>query len=155
MRPTFRLPIAALALLLAAPALAAPAAAPKFKVQVTLSAQAQARLAKLKEAITVSAMYSGAPNKAGAKIAMEGEIDLGNEEITKTPAGAALDFDFVGKGYKAGDLKYVAGKPRLLINVYSARRVADDNLLDCAIHDGAIDAAGAKPIAIACKLIEE
>ncbi|MER2605462.1 MAG: hypothetical protein ABTQ29_06520 [Siculibacillus sp.] len=159
MRTTLALGLLAVALA-AAPAstlAAPPPAGPKFKLTVTLSPAALAKLTAKKEAVTISAMYGGEPNKAGESRAIEGEINLGNDDLTRVADGAKVEFDFTGKGFKAAEMKYVkTGTARILINGYSARRAFDDNILDCAIWDGTLaEAAAASPIPIACKLIEE
>ncbi|MGZ5827314.1 MAG: hypothetical protein ACXWJW_02115, partial [Xanthobacteraceae bacterium] len=43
----------------------------------------------------------------------------------------------------------------ILVNVFTARRSGDLNLIDCGIFDGSVAEARAKPVAIACKLIGE
>lgn len=157
MRSLGRLLAAAVALA-PVPALAA-GEAPKFSLVLTLSPHALAKLAGLKEEVTVAAMYSGDPTKEATrkKIPDEiGEIGLGNEEITRAPAAGPQSFAFAGKGFDAKKLKWVMpGTAKVLINVYSARKAADDNLLDCGIFEGTLAEAAAKPIEISCKLIEE
>lgn len=138
------------------PAPAAPAAGPKFNLVLGLSPAAVKKLTAMGEAITVSAMYEGEPNKAGEKKAIEGVIPLGEENLERKPVAAGDRMTFVGKGFKTADLKWVKpGGARVLINVYSARKVADDNLLDCAIYEGTLAEAAAKPVLISCKLIDE
>lgn len=133
--------------------------APKFSLVLTLSPAALADLLRLKEQVTVSAMYSGEPTKEATKKGIPdevGEVGLGNEEITRPPSTEPTTFAFAGKGFQAKRLKWVApGTAKLLINVYSARKAADDNLLDCGIFEGTLAEAAAKPIEISCKLIGE
>ncbi len=47
------------------------------------------------------------------------------------------------------------GAPEMLINVYTSRKVFQDNLLHCDLFQGPFDAIPDKPIAINCKLIAE
>lgn len=133
--------------------------APTFQVAVTLSPAARADLVRRKEQITVAAMYSGEPTAAATKKGIPdevGEVGLGNEETTRPPAPDPMTFAFAGKNFQAARVKWVKpGTPRVLINVYSARKAADDNLLDCGIFDGVFAEAAAKPIEITCKLIGE
>lgn len=152
---TTRLCLSALAGLVAgATAALAADAQPKFDVALKLSPAALSKLAGMGEQVTVSAMYAGEPTRAGEKKAIEGEINLGEENVTRKPV-AADTYAFVGKGFKTADLKWVKPRAaRLLINVYSARKVSDDNLLDCDIYDGLL-ADVPKPLPIACKLIGE
>jgi hypothetical protein len=125
---------------------------PPFEVVVTLSEQAKSKLATSKEMVHVSAMYYGEAEEGFTGDEM-GEIQLGEE-----------DADIPGEGSaKFGQLKIskddlaqiVAHKPSVLINVYTSRKVFEDNLLDCGIFQGLVEEAAQKPIAIACKLIGE
>ena len=45
--------------------------------------------------------------------------------------------------------------PQLLINVYSGRKSSPNNLLDCGIYEGSLQAIQGQSIPIACKLIGE
>ena len=53
-----------------------------------------------------------------------------------------------------GKMRKIKGRPELLINVYSSRKVFKDNLLDCDIFQDDPHKAAAG-IAITCKLIGE
>ncbi len=152
---TTRLCLSALAGLVAGATTALAAdAPPKFDVALKLSPAALKKLAGMGEEVTVAAMYSGEPTRAGEKKAIEGEINLGEENVTRKPA-ATTTYSFVGKGFKTADLKWVKpGTAQMLINVYSARKVADDNLLECELWNSPLDAIP-KPLDIACKLIDE
>jgi hypothetical protein len=44
---------------------------------------------------------------------------------------------------------------QLLINVYSGRKSSPNNLLDCGIYEGPMQAVQGKSIPISCKLIGE
>lgn len=149
---------AALAAALPASAVAAEAP-PKFSVVVTLSAEALADLTMRHEQVTVSAYYSGEPTPEAEKkkLANEiGEIDLGDETLTRPITGATETFAFAGKTFQAKKTKWIKpGTAGVLINVYSARKSTDDNLLDCGLFQDKVALANAKPIEIACKLIGE
>jgi len=127
-------------------------ALPPYEVAVSLSDNAKSKIAESKEMVHVSAMYYGVAEEGFTGDEM-GEIQLGVE-----------DFDIPGEGsVKLGALKMskddlaqvVGHKPSVLINVYTSRKVFEDNLLDCEIFQGLVDEAAEKPIAIACKLIGE
>ena len=156
-----RLPLlAAVALLAAAPAASRAAEpTPNFSVVVTLSAEAQADLTKRKEQVTVAAMYSGEPTREAVKKKIDdevGEVVLGDEALTRPIVGGKETFAFAGKAFDGKRTKWVKpGTASILINVYSARKAADDNLLDCGIFQDTVAVANAKPIEIACKLIGE
>lgn len=153
-----RLALAAILSLLPAAVVAAEPV-PKFSVTVTLSQAALGKLATIKEQMTVSAHYSGEPTKDAEKKKIPneiGEVDLGDEEQTRAPAKATETFAFAGKTFDTKKTKWIKpGTSGILINVYSARRAVDDNVLDCGIFQDTVAVAMAKPIAITCKLIGE
>lgn len=125
-----------------------------FVVDVQLSPAAKAQLDALGEKVEISAWYYGLPNAAGKKVIppdSDGQFDLGNRDVVLNPGerntlirGDALD---------ESKLKYIDGEPLVLVNVYTARKVAKDNLLDCGIFEDKVTKAQAAPIPIACKLI--
>ncbi|MCE1235736.1 MAG: hypothetical protein LWW93_05195 [Hyphomicrobiales bacterium] len=152
--------LAAVVLLAAAPAPSfAAEPTPNFSVVVTLSAEARADLTRRKEQVTVAAMYSGEPTREATKKKIDneiGEVDLGHEELTRPIPGGKETFAFAGKAFDAKRVKWIKpGAASVLINVYSARKAADDNLLDCGIFQDTVTLANSKPIEIACKLIGE
>lgn len=157
--PRFSL-LAAIALLAAAPAPSLAAEpTPNFSVVVTLSAEARADLTKRKEQVTVSAMYSGEPTREAVKKKIDseiGEVVLGEETLTRPIVGGKETFAFAGKAFDVKRTKWIKpGTASILINVYSARKTADDNLLDCGIFEDVLAVAAAQPIEISCKLIAE
>ena len=120
-----------------------------FTVVVALTPQASAKLTALHEKVTVAAYYYGLP-APGVQAGPDGQVDLGSEKVEFAPpqnqavfAGALDD----------GELKTIAGPPRVLVNVFSARQAAPDNLLDCGIFDDAIVTAQAHTPHIVCDLI--
>lgn len=124
-----------------------------FAVDLTLSPKAAALLKARHEGIVVSAMYSGDPLPAWTRKAdEEGMIDLGNEIVTV--AGVAGRATITGNKVLRAHLAW-AKNIQVLINVYSARRSSQDNLLDCGIFEDTVAKAQARPIAISCKLIGE
>ncbi|NLH83080.1 MAG: hypothetical protein GX458_19890 [Phyllobacteriaceae bacterium] len=138
---------------------ASAAETPKFDLVLSLSPAALAELTKIHEQVTIAAMYAGEPTKDAQKKKIDdeiGEVNLGHEEITRPMTASTTTVSFVGKGFDAKRLKWVKpGTAKVLINVYSARKVNDDNLLDCGLFEDTYAAAAAKPIEISCKLIAE
>lgn len=128
---------------------------PNFTVVVSLSPKALAEMTAKREEIVLSAYYAGQPTKAAEKRANEiGEIDLGSEE-RRLPAGGGT-VAFTGKGFEVKRLGWVAGrKAEVNLNVYSARKSSEDNLLDCTHFQDAVTVAAVRPIAVTCKLIGE
>ncbi len=125
---------------------------PPYEVVVSLSQKAKDKLASSKEMVHVSAMYYGEAEEGFTGDDM-GEIQLG-EEDADLPGEGPVKFGEVKMSKH--DIEQVVGqKPSVLINVYTSRKVFEDNLLDCGIFQGLVEEAAQKPIAIACKLIGE
>lgn len=127
-------------------------ALPKYSVDVALSAKAAAKLVESGETIHIAAVYFGTarPGVQGDDV---GQIPLGNEDTDIPAAGAAILGHIKLKSAEVA--KIAEARPQLLINVYTSRKVFEDNLLDCGIFQDSVDVAAAKPIRIACKLIGE
>ena len=144
--------LAGLAILALAACHAAPAPGVyAFTVEVVLTPAAAARLQALHEKVAVIADYSGLP-APGVQATPDGQVDLGSETVELAPTeGRAA---FTAAAIDGGDLKTIAGKPRVLINVVSARHAAPDNLLDCGIFEDDITVAQAKTPRITCDLIK-
>jgi hypothetical protein len=126
-----------------------------FTVDLSLSPKAAARLSRLSEGIVVAAFFSGLPTPAARKKAdAEGQIFLGNEEITVE--STARSVQMTGRVVPRNRLDWVKDrKVEVLVNVYSARRKGPDNLLDCDIFEGEVTVAAQAPVKIGCKLIGE
>lgn len=123
---------------------------PKYTVTVTLSGAAAQKLSSSGELVHVAAMYFGQARR-GVKGDELGEIHFTKQDADiRAPGVARLG----GITLAADKLRQIKGRPELLINVYSSRKVFKDNLLDCDIfqEDPRKAAAG---IAITCKLIGE
>ena len=144
--------VAGLAIATLAACHAAPARGPyAFTVEVTLTPAAASRLQALHEKGAVIADYSGSP-APGAQATPDGQVDLGSETVELAPTeGHAA---FTAAAIDSGELKTIAGKPRVLINVVSARHAAPDNLLDCSIFEDDIAVAQARTPRITCDLIK-
>lgn len=125
---------------------------PAYSVSVKLSPAAEKKVTAMKEGITVSLMYNLEP---GPKVKDGFPLLIGEETLTLKGAGTVaagkvkLDPKEIRKGKKGA-------APTLLINVYTSRLVAQDNLLSCDLFDAPFkDIPRDKPIEIMCKLIEE
>lgn len=129
---------------------AASAQIPSYTVAVTLSPKAREKLDSSGETVRVAAYYYGEA-KPGVPADEVGEISLGSE-TKDIEQGSSVTLG--GRIAPAEELsKIVGGKPKLLINVYSSRKVFEDNLLDCGIWQD--DATKASTLTISCKLIGE
>jgi len=133
---------------------AAPASPYDFDVNLTLTARAAERLASTDERVIVDAMYYGLPVSDDAPgIDEHGmEIGLGASEIEVPPESA--DVKVSGEGFDATYIKSVKGEPEVLVNVYSARKTHEKNLLSCGIYQGPVSMAQKKPVDIQCDLID-
>ena len=80
------------------------------------------------------------------------EIELGSSEIEAAPESATVNV--TGAGFDATYMKSVKGDPEVLINVYSARKTHENNLLNCGIYQGPVSMAQKKPVDIQCDLID-
>ena len=120
-----------------------------FTIDLRLSDASANRLQRMGEKVKIMAYYSGEP-KPGVKPNEDGEIDLGSESREIRPQSQIVSFQ--GTYDQRTALRKVKGQPRLLINVYSARRAHRDNLLDCGIYDGSIFRIPPR-YTIRCKLI--
>ncbi len=146
MRPLALLPLLALAAC-HTPAAHGPLA---FSVDVTLTPAAAQKLSALHEKVTVAAYYLGSP-APGVPVTADGQVDLGSEKVEFAPPQSHMDF--TASVIDGGDLKTITGKPRVLINVFSSRHAAADNLLDCDTFEDDIAVAQARPPHITCGLL--
>jgi len=121
-----------------------------FAVDVDLTPAAAQKLSALHEKVAVAAYYSGLPAQ-GVQAGQDGQVDLGSDKQEFAPPQSEARFS--GTVVAESDLKTISGKPRVLINVFSARHASPDNLLDCGIFDGEIAAAQAKTPRITCDLL--
>ncbi len=139
-----------------APGTAAVAGAPSpyaFEVALTLTPRAAEKLAATKERVIVDAMYFGmsvGPDAPG--VDEHGQIHLGGDMIEVDPVNAVVKAP--GAGFDATHITSVQGEPEVLVNVYSARKTHDDNLLECGLYQGPVAMAQKQAVPIACDLIE-
>jgi len=126
-----------------------------FSVDISLSSQAAAKLAALKEQIVVSAVWSGEPTRAARKHADEmGQIDLGTEQVRIPGSGGRAEI--TGRSVQVKHIDWVKNRAVVVnVNVFSARVSGPDNVLDCGLFENAVALARSKPVQIACKLIGE
>ncbi|WP_054311887.1 hypothetical protein [Mesorhizobium sp. 1M-11] len=123
-------------------------------ITIVLSPRAAATLSKHKEAIIVSASYSGDPEKSAEKHADEiGRIDLGTEEHSMPGTGGTVRLT----GPKTDEEKFgwIKGPVLINVNVYSARKSSQDNLLNCDFIDGPLPQVAKAPVTLNCSLIAE
>ena len=125
-----------------------------FDVQLTLTPRAAEKLASTDEAVIVSAMYFGMPVSDTAPGLDEHgmEIGLGGDDVEVAPQSALVVVP--GAGFDATNIASVKGEPEVLVNVYSARKTHENNLISCGIYQGPISMAQKKPVDIQCDLIE-
>jgi hypothetical protein len=126
-----------------------------FSIDVSLSPQAAAKLAALKEQIVVSVLWYGEPTKAARKHADEmGQIDLGKEEARLPGSGGRAEI--TGRSVQLKQLDWVKDRAvQVNVNVFSARLSGPNNILNCDLFDDNVVVARSKSVQIACKLIEE
>lgn len=128
---------------------------PGVTVILNDSPQAQQALVSRKETVIVSASITGFPKPGTPRKDLDGEgqVDLGNftREILPGRNGVFKTFAL----NKAGLTRLDQRGPQLLINVYSGRKSSPNNLLDCGIYQGPLQAVENHSIPIACKLIGE
>jgi len=125
-----------------------------FDVQLTLTPRAAERLAGTDEAVIVSAMYYGLPVSDTAPGLDEHgvEIGLGGDDVEVAPQSALVVVP--GMGFDAANIASVKGEPEVLVNVYSARKTHENNLISCGIYQGPVAMAQKKPVDIQCDLID-
>lgn len=125
-----------------------------FDVQLTMTGRAAERLTAIGEMVTVSVVYHGEP-KPGVVLAEEGMIGvvLGEERVDVTPD--TRDVVVTGAGFDEKAMADVQGEPQVLLNVHTARKAHQDNLIWCGLYEGPVAMAREKPIAISCDLIDQ
>lgn len=124
---------------------------PKYVVQLALSPAAASKLSSSGETVRVSASYYGTA-VPGVPAGDDGEVGLANETVDLPSGTTAVNLG--GISIAESDIRKTReGRPLLLINVYTSRKVFADNLLNCGIYQG--DAALAGQVEINCKLIGE
>jgi hypothetical protein len=123
-----------------------------FDVQLTLTPRAADKLVSTRERIIVAGMFWGAPNAAAMPAADEmGQIPLGEDFLEVAPRSATVTVP--AANFDPAQLPNVEGAPQVLVNVYSARKTHEDNLLACGIYEGPVAMAQKQAVDIQCDLI--
>ena len=143
-------------LMLALVAMSGPAAAQQhdhpLNINVTLTPPAAEKMKGTSEEITVSAVWSGTPNHKGrSQVDESGSVPLATEDVTGNTGGL---LSLSGR-LPAERLELIQGPPQVNVNVYSARKTSDDNILSCDVIDGPAEPLSGKIIPILCSLITE
>jgi len=126
-----------------------------FSLDITLSPKAAERLRATHEGIAANASYYGNPTAAAAKHGDEvGHIDLGVERHDLSAQAGRVRF--TGHKVMLERLPWVDGGVKVNVNVYSARRSNEDNILACDFIDTDLAAVvKAQPVTLHCGLITE
>lgn len=125
-----------------------------FEVNLTLTPRAAEKLASTDERVIVSTMYYGLPvsDTAPGIDPEDMEIPLGGDDVEVAPENAVVTAP--GNAFDATYLTSVKGEPEVLVNVYSARKTHENNLISCGIYQGPVSMAQKKPVDIQCDLID-
>ncbi|MCE4226174.1 hypothetical protein HCU64_20690 [Methylobacterium sp. C25] len=134
-----------------------------FSVRVSLSPKALQKLTAMSESVNVKSFYYGKsakkPTRADIKRAREegrepDQIEIVGDVVTLPAAGGLAEIP--GRNLDAAEIAAVGRNLlKVNLNVFSARKAVQDNLLDCDLFDDDLELARAKPIAIGCRLIGE
>ena len=108
-----------------------------------------ARMTSLGEWVTISAYYSGDPAREDAPTDEMGMVFLGHEEANIFPANQRIE---LGGSLTGAPLDWVV-TPLVNVNVYSARFVDENNILDCGIVDGPVPELAQADQTISCTLL--
>ncbi|TPE63919.1 hypothetical protein FJQ54_03500 [Sandaracinobacter neustonicus] len=125
-----------------------------FDLKTVLSKRAAAELGRRKEGVIVSASYYGDPLPSAQRHANEvGQIDLGRETMTLRGLGGPIHVS--GANVETKRLGWLKGPPMVNVNVFTARRSSQNNLINCDFIDGEVARVAAQPITLHCALIGE
>jgi len=126
-----------------------------FAIDIVLTQRAAAELARRREGITVWTSFSGTPRNENANHVDDhsGELDLGSHEVTV--AGQNGRVDIPGSALRRERFGNLRGAPQVLVNVFSARRSDQNNLLNCGIVQGELSQVAGRTHRITCSLIGE
>jgi hypothetical protein len=127
---------------------------PEFSLKIILSAQAEEKLRSLGESITAAAIFDGdGESYPGIDNAPFRDVYLGRaeKEVDKNNIVEFKDVKVSAKGTKhLTDKNYY-----VTINVYSARKVLKNNILNCGVPEDRIQNIKGKTLDVGCSLIEE
>lgn len=122
-----------------------------FSVDLTFTPEATAKLEALGEKVTVGVAYFGEPKPDVPTPDEPGGLPLGADYVEVEPRDGTVK---IPGNVDVSRLVDVIGEtPSVNINVYSARKKHDDNLLDCAFFEDRVSAAQQAKPTLACKLL--
>lgn len=121
----------------------------KIRIAISFDEATVAKLTSLGEWVTVSAYYSGDPAREDAPTDEMGMVYLGHEEAQIFPANQTVE---LGGFLSGAPLDWVT-EPLINVNVYSARFVDQNNILNCGIVDGPVAGLAGADQSISCTLL--
>ncbi|MDQ7089837.1 MAG: hypothetical protein Q9M50_04235 [Methylococcales bacterium] len=127
-------------------------AGPSFSVKINLSKKAKAKLSKINEKIIINSMFNG--NGEGKK-ETEGdpqEVNLGDFEV-EVDLDETATFNKIYFPKEAVNRLTHSQNYQLTLNIVSARKADDFNLLDCSFVSEEVQSIEGKTIIVPCKLI--
>lgn len=136
-----------------APSILATTGLDPIALTLTLDPAAAGKLKDMGERVIVSAMYyAHARPGAASEEAPDGMLDLGTEEFVVEAASQTLSLSPAPLSSETAE-RSVDGVVRLLVNVYTAREAAPDNLIHCGIIDGPVVELAGAPQAVSCEML--
>lgn len=124
-----------------------------FDVALTLTPRAAEKLAGMGEAVTIDTVFFGEPKPGGLKPEDENDfITMGGEQVNAPPANGVIMVP--GESYDPAREADVESGKQVLVNVFTARKAHQDNLISCGIYQGPLAMAQKQPVEIRCDLIE-
>jgi hypothetical protein len=101
--------------------------------------------------VTVASYYSGDPAPGStATLTEEGQVYLGEEQLTIRPVDQTVRLGGVLSGMAVDQVEL----PYVNVNIFTARAVDENNLINCDILDMPVEEATRSPQAIRCTLIK-
>ena len=122
----------------------------KISINISFDEPTIARLTSLGEWVTVSAYYFGDPAREDAPTDEMGMVYLGHEEANIFPATQRVE---IGGFLDAAPIEWVT-EPLVNVNIYSARFVDENNILECGLVEGPVAALSAQDQTISCTLLD-
>ncbi|NUB44552.1 hypothetical protein GEU84_009180 [Fertoebacter nigrum] len=120
-----------------------------FYLDLRFDPAALERLSAMGERVMVSAWYHGDPSSPDVAVDEIGQVFLGAEQAEVWPGNQTLRLG----GMLAGAPLAQVSEARVNINVFTARLVHEDNLLDCSLVDGPMSEVQAGKPGIFCTLL--
>jgi hypothetical protein len=120
-----------------------------FDLTLRFDPAALQRLSSMGERVMISALYHGEPVGPDVPVDEIGLVFLGSEQAEVWPGNQTLR---LGGTLAAAPLDRVI-EARVNINVFTARLVDEDNLLDCGLVDGPITDMQANSPEMLCTLL--